>query len=79
MLRCETVVRRASRSLHFAQPGFALRTRERAAVLALCGEEAQHVRLPRARDAPRGLGSLHPLWKDTAPAKASLLGYKTVV
>ena len=32
-----------------------VRSRERSTALALCGEEAQHVRLSRARAAPRAL------------------------
>ena len=42
--------------------------RMHATVLAVCGEEAQHARLRRARAVPRGMWSVHALGEDTAPA-----------
>ena len=54
LLRCETVVRRASCGLHFAQPVFAWPS-ERTASLAVSQEDAQHVSFLRARPVPRWL------------------------
>ena len=45
--------------------------RRRHCALSLSREEAQHACLPRAREALRGLWSLHALHKATAPARGS--------
>ena len=78
LLRCKTVVRRASCGLQHAA-GFRVARAKRATALALSREVATHASLPRARAVPRCCVGPPPYERALHRREASLLRCKTVV